>query len=263
MIYVASLAWLLINGRTGLRYSADTTDTILLWHPWLPVAVAMIPLLFAPRRRAEALEPARPAPPWLAATLVAAAVGFAVVLKLLGPAEPVYTGAKLLLLVVVPLVALVVARRSWEPTVRHTDIAPGWLWLACGLWIAVSYLTPLAPRSVNLPYDLTTVVLILLVGFAINAVVEEVFYRKVLIDRLLDWIGPWPAIIASSLLWSAWHIAIQGSDRVDLDLAQVIMNQGVTGLLLGLLWVRGRSLAPLLIIHGLVNAAPILLGLLR
>lgn len=103
-----------------------------------------------------------------------------------------------------------------------------------------------------------TLVVALLAGFAINAVLEEFFYRKWLQTRWTRVLGgTWPAIILSALVWSSWHIAIQGSGNFAMDLANVVVNQGITGLFLGLLWARYRSLWPLLVTHGLMNANPV------
>ncbi|NBE83869.1 CPBP family intramembrane metalloprotease [Micromonospora sp. NEAU-HG-1] len=74
-------------------------------------------------------------------------------------------------------------------------------------------------------------------------------------------LGRWPAIVLASLVWAAWHVGIQGTGQLGTDLAVVAVNQGVTGLFLGYLWSRYRRMWPLLVTHGAINAAPILLGL--
>lgn len=52
---------------------------------------------------------------------------------------------------------------------------------------------------------------------------------------------------------ASWHIAIQGTGDLVVDLANIVVNQGVTGPLFGLLWQRYRALWPLLATHGLMN----------
>ena len=61
------------------------------------------------------------------------------------------------------------------------------------------------------------------------------------------------------ITWASWHIAIQGSGTLLADLANVIANQGVTGLFLGLLWQRHQVLWPLLVVHGLMNVDPFMI----
>ncbi|BBY31797.1 CPBP family intramembrane glutamic endopeptidase [Mycolicibacterium sediminis] len=108
--------------------------------------------------------------------------------------------------------------------------------------------------------DTLTVIAMVFIGFLLNAVVEEFFYRRWLQtrwERVLG--GVWPGIIVSSLTWASWHIAIQGTVDWVVDVANVVANQGVTGLFLGLLWQRHRAMSPLLLVHGLMNANPLAL----
>jgi len=131
-------------------------------------------------------------------------------------------------------------------------------------WALLTYVGPLAkpPSGFGSTVDPVTLVAVLAVGFLLNAVLEEVFYRRWLQSRWEAVIGAWPAIVLSSLLWASWHVALQGRGDLPLDLAAVFVNQGVTGLFLGFLWSRYRRMWPLLVVHGLVNSGSILLGLL-
>jgi membrane protease YdiL (CAAX protease family) len=117
-------------------------------------------------------------------------------------------------------------------------------------WMALAYVGPFAAPSTG-----RATVLILLGGFAINALVEERFYRMWLQSRLELAFGRWPAVLAASLLWSAWHVAIQSTGRPAVDLATVVAHQGVLGLFLGYLWARYRRVWPLLVVHGAINAS--------
>ena len=97
--------------------------------------------------------------------------------------------------------------------------------------------------------DTLSVITMVLIGFLLNAVVEEFFYRRWLQirwERVLG--GVWPAIMVSSLTWASWHIAIQGTGDWVMDLANVVANQGITGLFLGLSRQRHRAMWPLLLV---------------
>nr|WP_249361839.1 CPBP family intramembrane glutamic endopeptidase [Gordonia araii] len=100
-------------------------------------------------------------------------------------------------------------------------------------------------------------VLVLLIGFGINAVLEEFFYRRWLLDRWREILGPWPAIALSSVVFALWHVAIQGTGEPIRDVANALAYQGVSGVFLGFLWVRFRMMWPLLVIHGIWNANPL------
>jgi hypothetical protein len=92
--------------------------------------------------------------------------------------------------------------------------------------------------------------------------VEEVFYRRWLQTRWESILGRWPAALLASLLWASWHIGIQTTGRLDVDLASVVDNQGVRGLFLGYLWSEYRLMRPILLVHGAINTAPIAIFLL-
>ncbi|MFI5837635.1 hypothetical protein ACIA5A_28555 [Micromonospora sp. NPDC051300] len=66
LIGLAAL-WLLLTGNTGVRYSADHTDTVPMWHRWIPalVGIALIRLIPPPTDRDDVCEhlPPRSDPP--------------------------------------------------------------------------------------------------------------------------------------------------------------------------------------------------------
>lgn len=257
-VFAGSALLLVLTGHTGVRYSADHDGTVPLWSRSVPALVGVALVLLTPAARPE---PARPGPAgvrvqaWL---LAGAALAFAVVLHLM-PGETAYLVAKLALLAALPAVLL--RRSRWSPTppdARWAPVAP-----VAG-WLLVSYATPLAPPAVDDPAADGVLVLLaaLVVGFLANALLEELFYRRWLQARWEVLVGPWAAIVLSSLLWAVWHTAIQGRGDLLVDLASAVLNQGVTGVFLGLLWARYRRLWPLLVVHGAVNALPLLPGLL-
>lgn len=246
-----------LSGR-GLRYTADSLETIPWWQPWAPVVAGLL-VAFAVRPRGTAADGAA-APPdprpqaWI---LLACGVAFAAGLILLGPAEPTYTVLKLALLLAVPAAVFALDRRwgrRWpDPTARA-----GWTPVPAVIAYLAVYLA-LSSRQedflAGVPF--LDAVLLLLVGFAMNALLEEVFYRRWLLTRWRAVLGPWAAVALSSVVWAPWHVAIQGSGDPALDAMNVLANQGVSGLFLGFLWLRYRVMWPLLVIHGVWNADPL------
>lgn len=167
----------------------------------------------------------------------------------------IHSGGKLLLLVLLPLIIL---RRSPRPRPKAGPAlgasAAVIAWAAT--FAALEWSSWQAtPAAVSTLLDLITVLVIV---FVINAVIEEVFYRRWLQTHIETWLGPWPAIALSTLLWASWHMGIQGVGRPDLDLAAVVLSHAATGVFLGLLWHRYQRMWPLLAVHGALNAAPVL-----
>lgn len=272
-IYVVAALSVAVIGEGQIRFTADSADTIPMWHPWLAAVVGIGLILIMPTTgplRGRAAPAGRALVEAL--VLLALALTFTVALTLLGPDEPNYTALKLALLVVGPLLLFAVCRRFGAVTGRAAPAAspdpgevadkrrPWWPLVPAGGWIVTYLALSLTHPGTGFHAGTLTVIAMVLIGFLLNAVVEEFFYRRWLQtrwERVLG--GVWPAIIVSSLTWASWHIAIQGTgDRV-VDLANIVANQGVTGLFLGLLWQRHRAMWPLLLVHGLMNANPLAL----
>lgn len=272
-IYVVAALTVAVIGDGQIRFTADSADAIPMWHPWLAAAVGIGLILIRPttgpiRGRAASAERVRVE----ALVLLALAVTFTVALTLLGPDEPNYTALKLGLLLLGPLLLFAVCRRFGAVSGRAAPAASPdlgevadtrrcWWPLVPTVGWTVTYLVlSLTHPETGFQADTLTVIAMVLTGFLLNAVVEEFFYRRWLQtrwERVLG--GVWPAIVVSSLTWASWHIAIQGTGDWVMDLANVVVNQGVTGLFLGLLWQRHRAMWPLLLVHGLMNANPLAL----
>ncbi|SCG46103.1 CPBP family intramembrane glutamic endopeptidase [Micromonospora coxensis] len=262
---LAAALWLAATGNGGIRYSADHGDTVPMWTRWIPALVGIALIRLVPPRT-DPRWPDPVAPYREAVPLLLAGIAFAAVLPLLG-GEPAYTVGKLALLLGVPAVVFLAARRRpprWRPGPDPTGAAYRWgPALPVAGWLVLSYATPLAVPASDWGRTVTPAELIatILVAFAVNALLEEVFYRRWLQTRWESLLGRWPAVVLASLVWAVWHVTIQGTGRLGTDLAAVVVNQGVLGLFLGYLWSRYRRMWPLLVVHGAVNAVPILLGL--
>ncbi len=261
VIYLGAAIAVVVGAAGQIRFTADSSATIPMWHPWIPAAVGIaLTLVALPQRSQPVLATSRDRVDVVVLTLLA--ITFATLLVLLGPTEPNYTVLKVGLLVICPLLLFAVGRRQ-GPDPDFVDDPPGHRWrpmIPVLGWAATYLVLSAHGPSQRINVDSVTLVAGLVLGFLVNAVVEEFFYRRWLQTRWARVLGgTWPAIIVSSLLWASWHIAIQGTGDLGMDLANTIVNQGVTGLFLGLLWARGQAMWPLLATHGLMNANPVVL----
>ncbi|MFC0623976.1 CPBP family intramembrane glutamic endopeptidase [Kribbella deserti] len=251
-LIAGSAVWLFATGHTGIRYSADHDRTQPLWWRWVPVAIGLLlTRLIPPRLDRPPLEVDRRG----AYLLAGAAAAFAVLLVAFGGGEPAHSVLKLLLLLALPLIAF----RVWKSKIVP---APGPVLVpvvAVAAWLVVSYVGPV---SVLTPFEtdlqMAELLIVVAVAFLANSVLEEFFYRRWLQTRWEALIGPWPAIVLSSVLWACWHVGIQGTGDLSVDLPSALVNQGVQGLFLGYLWSRYRRMWPLIVVHGAVNTASII-----
>lgn len=247
---------LVITGNTEVRYTADSDSTQQMWVRWIPVAVGILLVRLTPVRLGSATGGAvdrRQA--WI---LTGLAVAFAVLLKLLGLG--LFEVLKGLLLLLAPMAAFRwlggKPTKTWPTTVRWAPVVP------VVAFLVLSYTGPLAAPVADKPEaGAAELALVIVGGFLINAVLEEVFYRRWLQTRWEQLLGPWPAILISSIAWAVWHVALQGRGELGIDLASVLVNQGVQGLFLGYLWSRYRRMWPLITVHGAINALPVFLSL--
>lgn len=256
-VLIGAALVLMATGNTDIRYTADNDSTQPMWARWIPVAVGILLIRVMPWRleRSPGGAPDR-RQAWV---LLGSAVLFAVLLKVLGLG--LFEVLKALLLLALPLAVF----RWWggKPTAKWpTDVrwAPA---LPVVAYLLLSYIGPLAAPVPARP-DLSALELVLTVigVFLINSVLEEYFYRRWLQTRWEQLLGPWPAIVLSSIAWAVWHISLQGRGELGVDLASVLVNQGVQGLFLGYLWSRYRRMWPLITVHGAINSVGLFLSLM-
>lgn len=270
LVWLAALVTVALNGGR-VRPSADSADTMAMWHAWVAPAVGILAISvlgWRCRHRAPAPAPTRGVRIQVL-VLTLSGIAFIAVLALAGGTDPTFTVSKVLLLVVVPLIVFGLVRDGRAAAPSTGSSAPTRLWrhgaaaVIVLLWGVAKYCLPLAgegPASTGERPDPLILATILVVGFIVNALIEELFYRRWLQTRVQALIGTCPAIIWVSILWALWHATIQGTGEPVVDIAAVILNQGVTGLFFGLLWARLRLLWPLLVAHGAMNAVPLLFG---
>ncbi|WBQ07999.1 CPBP family intramembrane glutamic endopeptidase [Kribbella sp. CA-293567] len=255
-VLVGSALVLVVTGNTDVRYTADSDSIQPMWARWIPAVVGILLIRVLPWRLDRA--PGGSADRRQAWILLGCAAAFAVLLKVLGLG--LFEVLKALLLLAVPLAVFRwwggKPTADWPTSVRWAPVLP------VATFLGLSYVGPLAVPVPAKP-DLTAIELVLtVVGvFFINSVLEEYFYRRWLQTRWEQLLGPWPAILLSSIAWAVWHIALQGRGELGIDLASVLVNQGVQGLFLGYLWSRYRLMWPLITVHGAINAVGLMLSL--
>jgi CAAX protease family protein len=255
-VLVGAALLLVLTGNSDVRYTADSDSTQPMWVRWIPVAVGILLVRLLPWRLDRV--PGGPADRRQAWILLGFAAAFAVLLKLLGLGT--FEVLKVLLLLVAPLAVFrwLGGRPTgnWPTTARWAPAFP------VAAFLVLSYVGPLAVPVPARP-DLTALELVLTVVsvFLINSVLEEYFYRRWLQTRWEQLLGPWPAIVLSSIAWAVWHVALQGRGELGIDLASALVNQGAQGLFLGYLWSRYRRMWPLITVHGAINSVGLFLSL--
>ncbi|MFX3646682.1 MAG: lysostaphin resistance A-like protein [Paenibacillus sp.] len=269
MIFAAVL-WLVWTGNLNIRYTADREEVIPIWNNMLPACLGIVLIRMIPYKSQypssfQQMEKQHLVVQSL--VLLLSGILFAVALITIDQQglhfQLYYLAFKLTTLLFIPLILLLIYRKmtggqqnniSAKPRTRRQVIVP---LIVIVVWGYLKFYSPIAqPEGAIVTTDMTELLLLVLVGFMINSVLEEVFYRVWLQTRLETLLGRWPAILLVSMLWSIWHVAIQGNGQWDIDVATVIANHGVTGLFLGYLWARYRKIWVIILIHGLMNASP-------
>lgn len=270
IIMFAAVLWLVWTGNFSIRYTADHEGVIPIWHSWLPAFLGILLIRLIPyksQNHSYFQQMERHHLVVQSIVLLMSGVLFTAALVTIDPQglhfELYYLAFKLTTLLCIPLIFLLIYRKmagaqqdiisAKPPTHRHV-IAP---LIVVVVWCYLKFYSPVAqPEGAITAADTTELLLLMLISFMINSVLEEVFYRVWLQTRLETLLGRWPAILLVSILWSIWHVAIQGSGQWGMDVATVIANHGVTGLFLGYLWARYRRVWGIILVHGLINASP-------
>ena len=213
MVVASCLLILLVNAQWGVRASADSARSQPIWQLWIAPSLGALAVFLVTRNRAwpawQLDPPQRRRVDVEAGLLALCAVAFAATLVGFGARDPLYVVVKVVLLVVLPGLVLLVGRRACGPLPMPSPADSSLSAVVpVTVWAAAAYATPLAPDAVDLGMDAIGVVLVLGGVFVVNAVVEEVFYRRWLLTRLQGVVGTAAAILWSAIAWSAWHLSL-------------------------------------------------------
>ncbi|SDX97665.1 CPBP family intramembrane glutamic endopeptidase [Thermoactinomyces sp. DSM 45892] len=275
LIIAIAIGWLMWNGLTDIRYSSDHQSTKPIWNIWIPALIGIMLIkmmsLHLPVTNFHQVSHLPKSQLTIQSIIfLSGAVLFPTTLLLVDGNNPHfsiwYIGLKLTFLLMLPWIIIFIYRfpSQHDTIAKQPQSLSQWARMAPffigGVWIYLSYFsifsTPHTPSTVT---DPLTLFLLVLSSFFVNSLLEEWFYRVWLQTHLERLLGTWPAIWITSVLWSIWHIAIQGTGEWSTDIATVISNQGITGVFLGYLWSRYRNIWILILIHGIINAPPYLL----
>lgn len=270
IIILVAVLWLVLTGNLNIRYTADREAVIPIWHSLLPAFLGIFLIRVIPYKsqyHPSIQQMERHHLIVQSIVLLMSGVLFTTFLIKIDQQglhfELYYLAFKLTTLLCIPLIFLLIYRKitGGQPEIISAKLRSGSHVIAplivIVIWGYLKFYSPIAqPEGAIEATDLTELLLMVLIGFIINSVLEEVFYRVWLQTRLEALLGRWSAILLVSILWSIWHVAIQGSGQWDIDVAAVIANHGVTGLFLGYLWARYRRVWVIILIHGLMNASP-------
>ncbi|GGE70604.1 CPBP family intramembrane glutamic endopeptidase [Priestia taiwanensis] len=274
VIFFVATWWLVWSGNVSIRYTADHEGTIPIWNRWIPVLVGIILIRFLLFRLVMHQPLSTLHKQLLLIQTWALTIGallFTTSLMLVDNKEEAefqlwYVILKLVFLLVIPLAMFYISRfyHVEQSASIKSASSTRWHWfgpiIIFGVWFYINFFSVYAvPYVSNDRVDIAMLAIALIVGFFINSLLEEIFYRVWLQTRLEVLVGRWPAILFTSILWASWHMVIQSTGATSVDLASVIANQGVTGLFLGYLWSKYRNVWVLILIHGFINATPHLL----
>ncbi|MEH7038120.1 CPBP family intramembrane metalloprotease domain-containing protein [Bacillus pseudomycoides] len=273
LVILLSSLWLIWIGETNIRYSADHEGTMPFWNKWIPVIVGILLARFLPfyRKNYNPLQQFEPRRIMVQTVVLFLSGSLFTICLLIANFEGMvfqlwFMISEIVFLLFIPLMLLLFYQSNLKkerPKPVKSMVSNRWYWLTPLIVIIIwgyfnffsVFSTPFVSMRIGIT-DPTILIATLLVGFLINSVLEELFYRVWLQTRLELLLGTWPAILFTSLLWASWHIAIHGSGHWGADTATVIMNLGIVGLFLGYLWARYRSVWVIIIVHGLINAHP-------
>jgi membrane protease YdiL (CAAX protease family) len=153
---------------------------------------------------------------------------------------------------------------GWRFRFRHWITLP-WV-LGLGLALNGGHLDAIRDNLAERPlFPVVSVALALILPLLAAALPEEIVFRAVLQTRLEAVLGRLPAILAASLLFTAWHLPTRlllasGVEGRAGDVLSVLLGTGLpvflAGLVFGLAWDRWRSLPHLVLFHWAVDVLP-------
>lgn len=186
---------------------------------------------------------------------------------------------KIGLLLVVPVVAFLMHGD------RVSALLPGWkasprpilrIFLAYILGVAVNFthVRGIVGAYHNFPGPelVLRIGLALVLPFLMAGLPEEFFFRGVLQTRLERIWGRLPAILVTTLLFTAWHLPTRfllahGAEGQAGNIVSILLGTGipvaVVGLIISWMWDRNRNLPLLIALHTGIDTLPVLSSLLK
>lgn len=267
LLFIASAVIVALQSPEGIRLSADPgSPTTPLWAALLPaVAGTALALVLPPRRRPQPVVVDRRRDFGITTSVILViAVAFTLLGWLLPLSQEDLILMKFVMLIVIPAIVI----GLWRRAVRIDRRGGAWRWWAPAIviaaWMVLSEFMPWVQPFDAGAYDLQTLI-IGAVATAITASIgEELFYRRWLQTRLEAIAGPWLGMAIASLLFALMHLTthVGGSSNLLLDVAQMIVFQGSLGVMLGIMWMRYRNLAAIILVHLIANGWGIVAALL-
>ena len=197
LLILISLIYMLLVHNGMVQVSADFEEETAIWQVWI---IALFPLLMTLRpwdkEQIQPLYKEVPKSTWALVTL-------AIVLILLMIVTPksyvfdLFYIYKLILLFVIPLIII---KRDSVREIMTIKTVRRWKepLLVVVVWLVFYMLSPLS-EAATYEIDFLTLLLGALISLILNAVLEELFYRKWLQSRLEAALGIWPAICVSAV----------------------------------------------------------------
>ncbi|MDP9793665.1 membrane protease YdiL (CAAX protease family) [Catenuloplanes nepalensis] len=258
-LFVLAPLLLVLTGNTEIVTSSDDgAGGRPLWTAVVPVLVGMALIRLVPPSlpRMPVVEGgARTAIVRQVWWLAGIAVAFPVLVAVVGGQSPAYPVVKVVLFLGGALLVTRLVRAELPQAVPAR-----WFWVVPAIagWGVLAFWVP-SDLAVYREMDRVFLVAAMTITFLTASVLEEWFYRVTLQTRLEAVAGRWPAIVATSLLFAAMHIPSHlGDGHVWVSLGAMIAFQGFFGLFAGYLWSRYRRFGALVVVHGAVNALPLL-----
>lgn len=214
LIIFLSALWLIWTGETNIRYSGDHKGTMPFWNKWIPVIVGILLVRFLPfhHKNYNPLQQSEPRRIMIQ-TIVLLLSGSLFTISLLttnleGMALQLwFIIFKIILLLFTPLMLILFYksnRKKEQPKSVKSIENNRWYrftpLIVIIIWGYFNFFSTFSTQFVSARMEPTVLLLILLVGFLINSVLEEIFYRVWLQTRLELLLGTWPAILLTSLL---------------------------------------------------------------
>lgn len=251
LLILISLIYMLVVHNGMVQVSADFEDETAIWQVWI---IALFPLLMTLRPwDKEQIQPLYKEVPKSTWTLVTLAVVL-ILLMIVTPKSYVFDLFYIYKLILLFAIPIIIIKRDSVREIMTIKTVRRWKepLLVVVVWLVFYILSPLS-EAATYEIDFLTLLVGALISLILNAVVEELFYRKWLQSRLEAALGIWPAICVSAVLWALWHTGIQGSGGLIDSTAHALVLHGMMGLFLGYFWAKYRNIWLLIFIHGMMN----------